>query len=438
MKTKKLINNISWIVICRVVQALLSLFIGMMTARYLGPSNYGLINYAASIVAFFVPFMRLGFKSVLVQEFVNNPEQEGKTLGTALTLHLCSAMLSIVGMLSFVLIANRGEKDTLIVCSLYSISLVFQAIEMIQYWYQARLLSKYTAVVSLCAYIIFSACKLYLLYANKSVYWFALFQTLDYGIIAISLFVIYFIIGGQKLGFSKSIAKKMLSVGKYYLISGMMVTVFQYTGTIMLKNMVSDDAVGYYSAAITCVSMTGFVFDAIVDSVRPIIVQSKKESESDYRKYISYLYSSVIYLSLFQCLAMTLFAELIVKILYGAEYLSAVVPLRLAVWYLPFSYAGTIRNVWILAEEKEKHLWKINLIGAIVNVIANSCLIPLLGLVGASLASVFTQFFTNVILGFVLNAIKENNKLLLRGLSPLNAYKLFKIMKHKFITRNAR
>lgn len=131
-------------------------------------------------------------------------------------------------------------------------------------------------------------------------------------------------------------------------------------------------------------------------------------------------------------------AEWIVKILYGADYSAAVVPLRLVVWYLPFSYAGTIRNVWILAEEKEKHLWIINLIGAVVNVIVNACLIPLWGLVGASLASVFTQFFTNIVLGFALKAIKENNKLMLCGLSPWNAYKLFKIMKQKFRTRNAR
>jgi hypothetical protein len=59
----------------------------MMTARYLGPSNFGVINYAASIVAFVLPVMQLGINSVLVQELVKNPEEEGKTVDIEVTAH---------------------------------------------------------------------------------------------------------------------------------------------------------------------------------------------------------------------------------------------------------------------------------------------------------------------------------------------------------------
>ena len=66
----RVVKNAFWIVGAQVIKALLGLVISMFTARYLGPSNYGLINYAASIVAFAAPIMYLGLKNILGQEIV--------------------------------------------------------------------------------------------------------------------------------------------------------------------------------------------------------------------------------------------------------------------------------------------------------------------------------------------------------------------------------
>ena len=57
----------------------------------------------------------------------------------------------------------------------------------------------------------------------------------------------------------------------------------------------------------------------------------------------------------------------------------------------------------------------INLIGAILSIILNFVLIPIAGPAGAAIAAVFTQFFTNVILGFILKPIRKNNILLLKA-----------------------
>ena len=117
MKNKTIINA-GWIIACRIVQAVLALAVTMISARYLGPSNYGLVNYAASLVNFTKPVMQLGLNAILVKELVDRPEQEGQTLGTALCLNVASAVACILGILSFVSITNRGQTDTLIVCGL--------------------------------------------------------------------------------------------------------------------------------------------------------------------------------------------------------------------------------------------------------------------------------------------------------------------------------
>ena len=58
MKLKSVFNNAKWIIVCKIIQSLLQLVVGMLCARYLGPSNYGTINYAAGLVAFFAPLMK--------------------------------------------------------------------------------------------------------------------------------------------------------------------------------------------------------------------------------------------------------------------------------------------------------------------------------------------------------------------------------------------
>lgn len=414
----KVAKNATWIIACRIVQAVFALIINMLTARYLGPSNFGLITYAASLVAFVVPVMQLGFSDILVQEVVQHPEREGATLGTVTFLSLCSSVCCIIGVTAFAFIANRNEPATILVCLLYSLILIFQALDLMQYWFQAKLLSKYTSIASLCAYLVVSAYKIYLLVTAKNVYWFAVSNAFDYALISISIIVIYHKLGGQKLSFSWGLGKEMFGRSKHYILSGMMVTVFAQTDKIMLKLMINEAATGYYGAAVACAGMTSFVFAAIIDSFRPSIFEGHKNSEETFRHRLTMLYSIVIYASLAQSVVMTIFAGLIIRILYGQAYLPAVGALQIVVWYTTFSYLGAVRNIWILANNMQHFLWKINLMGALANVILNAVLIPVIGICGAAIASLATQFFTNVVVGYILKPIAPNNAIMAEGLNP--------------------
>lgn len=419
MNQNRVFKNAFWIISIQILKSLLGMVISMLTARFLGPSNFGLINYAASIVSFVAPIMYLGLNSVLVQEIINSPKKEGETLGTAILMSLTSALFCILGIIAFVSVANHGERETIVVCVLYSILLIFQSIELSTYWFQAKLQSKYSSLVVLFAYVLVSAYKIYLLATKKGIYWFAVSNALDYMLIAILLLIVYRKLGGQKLSFSPSAAKRMFSKSRYYIVANMMVAIFAQTDRIMLKLMVDDAATGYYSAAVTCAGMTSFVFSAIIDSFRPMIFDDKKNGSMQYEKDMCRLYSIIIYLSLFQSVVITVFSKLIINILYGAAYAPAINALRLVVWYTTFSYLGSVRNIWMLAEEKQKYLWIINLSGAVANVVLNYMLIPIIGIMGAALASLVTQIFANVIIGFILVPIRQNNKLMLRSLNPV-------------------
>lgn len=413
----KAVHNAAWIVACKVIQAVLGLVVTMLSARFLGPSGYGLITYAASVVAFVAPIMYLGFTSVLVQELIAHPEREGETLGTAIFSGLISGTLCIGGACAFVAVANR-TKEAVIVCALYSTILIFQSLEMIVYWFQARLLSKYTSLISLAAYVAFSAYRIYLLAAQKSIYWFAVSGALDYLLISVAALIAYRRLGGRRLSFSRAVFSEMFAKSRYYIISDLMVTVFAQTDRIMINLMLGDAETGFYSAALNCAAMTGFVFTAVIDSFRPLIFGNRLRDDAAFRTNMKRLYSVVIWLSLLQSAFITVFAGLIVRILYGAAYSPSILTLRIAVWYTTFSYLGAVRNIWLLAEKKQKYLLPVNAAGALANVILNSLLIPSMGINGAALATLVTQFFTNVAVGFIIPAVRENNRIMLESLPP--------------------
>ena len=430
MEGNKIFKNATWIIVCRIIQAVLSVLVTMFSARYLGPSGYGLINYAASIVAFVAPIMQLGLNSTLVQEVVNDPEREGETMGTALTMSFTSSFFCILGVVAFTLVANPGEKETLIVCALYSILLIFQSVDLLQYWFQAKLKSKYTSIVMLVAYAVTSAYKIFLLITGKSIYWFAVAQAIDYLVIAVSLMVIYNKVGTEKLSFSWAAVKRMFDKSKFYIVSSLMVTIFAQTDRIMLKIMCGDEATGFYSAAVTCATMTSFVFSAIIDSFRPSIFEKKKTATpEEFEKSVSGLYSIIIYLSILQCVAIMLFAPWIVQILYGAEYAPTVGALQLTVWYTTFSYVGAVRNVWILAEGQQRYLWILNFAGALMNVVLNLVFIPMWNILGAAFASLVTQIFTNIFMNMMIPSIRRNNALMLKGLNPALITQMLKSLK---------
>lgn len=414
----KVVQNAYWIIICKIIQSICSLFISILTARYLGPANYGIISYAQSLVGFVSPIMQLGITSVIVQELIENKNEEGKIIGTSIVASMISALFCMLGIALFVSIANAGETETLVVCALYSTILLSQSFELIIYWFQAHYLSKVYSLVSLIVYFIISAYKVFLLATHKSVHWFALSNSLDYLLIGVILHIIYKRKETQKLEIDKAIFRRILKRSKYYIVSGLMVTICAQTDRIMLKNMIDDATTGYYSAAASTLTMTGFLFTAIIDSMRPSIFEHKKTSKEAYENSVVKLYSIIVYTAVMLSILYCLFSKLIIGILYGEAYAPAIKVLRILTWYTSFSYFGGAKDVWVLSEGKQKYLIYTYMAGAVTNVLLNYYLIPSFGASGAAVASLITQILVNIIMPFIIRPLRYNNRLLLRALNP--------------------
>jgi O-antigen/teichoic acid export membrane protein len=337
-------------------------------------------------------------------------------LGTSIVLRAISSFFSALVIVGIVSVLDRDEPLTILVASLCSVSLVFHVADTFMYWFQYQYRSKIIALASLCAYVGISAYRLILLITGRGILWFAVASSLDYLVLGAFYLIAYRQHNGPALRFAWKTGKRILKKSYHYILSGMMVAIYGQTDKLMLKQMLDENSVGYYSAAMTVCSMWVFILGAIIDAMYPTILRFHQEDSAAYEKKNRQLYAIVFYLSMLASVAFLLLGDFVIHILYGQSYAAAAPVLKVVTWYTAFSYLGVARNAWIVCENKQKYLKYIYMCAACLNVGLNALMIPKLGAVGAALASLITQMFTSIILPLCIRDLRPNAKLMLEAI----------------------
>ncbi|MBR2903445.1 MAG: flippase, partial [Clostridia bacterium] len=376
----------------------ISLVVGVLSARYLGPSNYGTLNYTLSFVTFFVSVATLGMDSLIVKKLVESPDREGEYLGSCMLLRFISSVLStlVIGLVVFVL--NPSEPIKVTLALIQSLQLIFRSGHLFEGWFQRHLKSKYVAIAKMVASVVVSGYKIFLLITAKDIVWFAFANVMLEGICVLIFASFYKAEKGQRLVAKISTGKEVFSQSYHFILSGLMVAIYTQMDKIMIGSILTDAAVGLYTTALTICAMWIFVPTAIINSYQVRIYELKKEGkEEEYLDRLKRLYGVIIWLCLIVSAIVTVFADLGVHILYGEEYAGASGVLKIAIWSEVFSMIGVARGIWIVNEGKQKYVKYYLLFGALINLVLNATMIPWIGIYGAALATLITQIVTSVV-----------------------------------------
>ena len=388
----KFVLNTGWMMFAQIYQMIVSLIIGVISARYLGPSNYGTINYAASYVSFFSIACQLGLEGIVVKEIVNNRSKEGEILGSSIVMRLCAALLSIISVCLIVWVINPNDNLLLIVTFLRALILLFEAFNILETWYQSNLQSKVTTIIKCVAYTVMSLYRIILLLTARSVIWFAFATSLDALVIAVLLLVHYSKHGTHKLSNSWVTGKTLFSQSYHLIISTLMAVVYSQMDKLMIGKMIDQTHVGFYAAATTICHMWMFIPQALSNSSRPLIVDLKQKSERTYLKRLRQLNFATFWIGFICAVAITVLSDFIINTLYGADYAEAKGPLILIIWSVAISALSYPRAIWMICEGNQNYTKHILIWGVVVNLVLNAISIPILGMNGAAIATIATEF----------------------------------------------
>jgi len=388
---QKYFTNISWLFLSKVLGMLIAFFVTAIVARYLGPEKYGILGYATSFVGLFSFIAALGIDQVLYRDIIKHPEREAEFLGTAFVLKMIGGFsaVAITVLISFFFSDNSLEQKLIFIISL---SYIFQAFNVINYTFQARLENKKLSYITIATNIILALVKILIVTMNKGVLFLGAVLVLEPLIYAL-FFVFYYSKFYGKIknwSFKKTTAKEIITASLPLMFSTIFVLIYSRIDQVILKNYINTEAVGLYSAAVTLSEVWYFIPTMVVSTLFPSIINSQKNDYHTYGKRILKLAAFLVGVSSVIALGGTLFAKQILNLVYGADFVNAYTVLQFYIWSGVGISLGTIIIQYLIAEKLSSIILYISIIGMVLNVTLNLILIQRYGINGSALATLIS------------------------------------------------
>ena len=360
-------------------------------ARYLGPSNYGLLNYVISFVGLFGFIASLGVESIANREIVKDHSKKDEIIGTSFYLKFIGSLTAIFS----ILVTSRfttSDPMLLGLISMYSLTYIFSAFNIIDVYFQSQALSKYTAIVTIATGIISAILKIIVMTSHAGVIWLTAIYVLESIITATGLLYLFVYNGHsfKKWKFNKKISLVILKDSWPLMLSTIAIGIYMKIDQVMIKNMLGNESAGIYAVAVKLSEFWYFIPSLICVSVFPAIINAKKISKELYNKRLKKLYSTMFWISFSIAVGTTIFAYLIIHILFGNQYLDSVTTLRIYVWAgIAVSLSAGLSQ-YLVAENYTKIAAVSTIVGAVANILLNIILIPKYGIEGAAFATLLS------------------------------------------------
>jgi O-antigen/teichoic acid export membrane protein len=421
---RKYFANTSWLLGERILRMGVSLFVGIYVARYLGPERFGLMSYSLSFVFIFSSLASFGLDDILVRELVKSAAQRNNLLGTVFWLKVCGTVVMGTAI-ALVLKYKVEDQQTYWMIALITFGFLFQATNVVDFYFQSQVQSKFAVRAQAIQLILTSLFKIYLVWNQAELIWFAFALMLDQAVVAVLFLLVY----NWKIewfpffSFTWIQAKKLMIDAWPLIFAGMVVSVYMKIDQVMLKEMLDVKAVGVYAAAVKLCEAWYFLPTAVIASLFPAVIKARRKSETLYNERVQKLYDLMVWGSVAVALPTTLLADWIILILFGPDFHEAAVVLRIYIWAGVFVSLGVASSKWLVAENLQLYSFYITALGALLNVAFNLWLIPIYGIKGAAFATLVAQGTVGFLSLSFFKKTRHNFFLAAKSLSIFSAYK---------------
>jgi O-antigen/teichoic acid export membrane protein len=390
---------------------------GIYVARYLQPESYGMLNYAISFVGILSAFSALGVNRILVRELALAPEKRDEIMGTCFILKFVGAIfLFLIMSVVLVLMGNTPLTNTLIV--IIAAAEMFKALDVIDSFYQAKVLSKNVARVQIIVNLVGNLLKVALIFMQAPLVWFAAVTALNSLFNGMGFLYTYWRKDGNPLRwvFRKDLAFSFLRESWPITLQGLALQTQAKIDQVMLGKMISNYEVGQYSVAMRMIEIFTFIPTILVGTFAPAVTKAKAISQKLYFDRIVNFYRLMFVLFLAISIPIFFLGERLVVLLYGVEYRAAGFLLSLFSIRLLFANIGSGKSLYVVNESLFRNSLLNAVVGAITNITVNYFLIPIYGSIGALFATIIS-FTVNV---FVVDSFfaktRVHQKLIFRGI----------------------
>jgi len=394
---QKIIVNIGWLSVERIFTLVVRFFVGVWVVRHLGPEKFGVYSYALSFAMVFSAIATLGLEKVVIRDLSQAEETSAvdEILTSALLLRLGGGGATFA-LLAAIIFSTEDSALLQWAVLLVSTRLILYAPEVFDYWFQARIESKYPVYVRSAGLLLGSGAQVACILLNLPVLAFLAALVLSHLTIAVGLWLVFRSVRDQPFVFQSprmQTVRSMLSRSWPLVVSGLSTLVYLKIDLIMIGRIVGNAEAGIYAAAAKLSEIWYFLPVAITASVYPEIIRAfEEDTRHAYLNKMQRLYDLLAGLSLMIVVPVWMFASPLVLLLFGADYTESATVLRIHVWSLIFMSIGSAQTKRMLAEKMYRSVMAVSVAGAVVNVGLNLFLIPWYQSTGAAWATFISYF----------------------------------------------
>lgn len=380
--------NLSWLLFDKLFRASLNILLSIFLARYLGPENFGVLNYLIAFIFLFNAISSLGMNPVLINLIVKKHRKFNiSLLISAYYLRFFVSILCYTIFILIILIFN--DKETYLNYSLIvGLIIILKSSEILFSYFEAKLLSKFIVISQLIG-IIFLASIVFLV-INKGLNNVYIYYGLLIDSIIVFCLINYFYISKNRKILNKfqfNNIKNLILKSFPVLISSLSIILYMRIDQIMINSLVNEYQLGIYSVSVRYVEIFHFIPKIIMISFLPILLTSKK-----YINDLIKLNSIIFKFSIFLTGLIFLSSDFIIPFLFGNEYSQSILTTKILSFSLLFVFFGVVNEHWYISKNLQKYYAIYVFLGAILNITFNYILINKIGIQGAAYSTLLTYF----------------------------------------------
>ncbi|HLD31935.1 MAG TPA: flippase [Patescibacteria group bacterium] len=402
MNGDSIVRNTAYYTVASVGQKIISFVYFSLVARMLGPVDTGKYYFTLTFTTIFVVLVDLGLTNVLIREAARNKEKSQAYLANVLWCKLGLGVLTyILLVLAINLLGYPVEIRHLVYVS--GLTMLFDSFHLSIYGLLRSLGSlKYEAAGVVGSQLLTLIIGTIALFTHQPIICLiAAFTVASLFNLIYALIILY---QRYRLYFyphlDPAILRPFLRIAFPFALAAIFARVYSYIDTVLLSKLASPEVLGWYSIPSKITYAFQFIPLALVAAVYPrfseFFLVDRERLGKVFVQAIKYLAVIVLPLSV----GLFVLAQDIIISLYTVQFASSVLPLKILLLGLTFSYLGFPIGAILNATNRQKTQTVVIFLVMIVNVVANILLIPRLGAVGAAISASIGNLILAV-LGYV-------------------------------------
>ncbi|MCC9599038.1 flippase [Stieleria sp. JC731] len=385
-------SNLAWLFFGKGVAVLDSVIIGAIVARYLGPSQLGILSYAASLLAIALPFLTFGFDRILVRDFVQAPNRRDADFWLAVIFRLVLVCVVAAGgaalLHSGTIEFSSPQEYRVLLITLLGLLAVPLSVPVLLL--ESMVLSKWNVWVTNLWVLLAALIRGVLVFCSAPLEAFAVTQVLFSIGVGLSLFAVLAKLGQLPTLCMPKISRLRELVAECWplAISGIAVTLYMNADLSMLRWLKTPEEAGTYSVAASMSALWYFIPVSLQSSLFPTLsLRHKQDAEAFRNEYQSFL--NLIAIVTWCSLGIAYFVmPIFILMLFGEGYRLSCEVFKIHACSLPFVFIGVAIQPLVDLGRFQRPLLAVLLIGMSVNLGLNAWLIPSFGGFGAAWATV--------------------------------------------------